>query len=81
MKQDLQKGRLIPIKQPINGRWVPPADAAKLARNGKGIKLYYLMEKIYAGKLIGFVKRDHLGSWWVFVPDNEIKQTEPLRAA
>lgn len=63
-----------------NGRWVSPAEAAMLAKNGKGVTLKRMMDKIYSGQLHGFVEQDHLGSWWVFLPEREF-QNQPLKAA
>jgi hypothetical protein len=74
------KGRLTPIMPPANGEWVSPEVAAKLAKNGRGITIKRMMDKIYAGELNGYVKKDYLG-WWVFVPYRSIQQTEPLKAA
>lgn len=80
MKDEVNKGRLKPITTPTNGTWVSPEVAARLFKNGKGITVGRLMDKIYAGELNGNVKRDHLG-WWVFIPDRVIEKTEPLKAA
>lgn len=39
------------------------------------------MNRIYEGKHNGFVKKDHLGNWWVFIPDFNFPTTTTLRAA
>jgi hypothetical protein len=74
------KGQLIPIKTPENGRWVSPDVAATYFKKGKGITKKRMMNRIYAGMHNGFVKRDHLGNWWVFIPDT-YSSYHPLKAA
>lgn len=74
-------GQLVPIKIPENGRWVSTETAAKLFKNGKGITHKRMMNRIYEGKHNGFVKKDHLGNWWVFIPDFNFPTTTTLRAA
>lgn len=68
MKTENNKGNLTPIMPPTNGVWMAPQQAAKYFRNGKGISIGRLMNKIYAGELNGLVKHDHLG-WKVFIPN------------
>lgn len=63
------------------GVWLPPERAAKYFRNGRGIALGSLMNKLRAGKLQDIAFQDAFG-WWVFIPDTWIeKKFEPLKAA
>lgn len=60
-------GMVRPITEPGNGVWMTPESARHYFRNGRGIAIGTMMNKIYSGRLNGFVKHDHLG-WKVFIP-------------
>lgn len=72
MKTENNKGKLLPLLPPVSGIWLSPEQAAKHFRNGKGISVATLMNKIYSGKLNGLVKHDHLG-WRVFIPNHHLE--------
>jgi len=72
-----ETGKIIPMMPRGNGRWISPEEFARKAKNGKGIKLKTVMDKIYSGKLKA--QRDDFG-WWIWEPERNY-QTQPLKVA
>lgn len=72
MKTENNKSKLLPMLPTVEGVWLSPEQACKYFKNGKGISIGTLMNKIYSGKLNGFIKHDHLG-WRIFIPTYHLK--------
>lgn len=75
-----EKSKLIPIKELVNGMWLTPEAARHYFRNGRGITLGTMMNKIRGKKLLGRVKHDHTG-WYVWVSNEAIENKKTLQAA
>jgi hypothetical protein len=61
------KAQTIPIGTAKQGVWLSPERAAQYFRNGRGLAIGTLYNKLRAGKLNDIAIRDAFG-WIVFVP-------------
>lgn len=73
-------GKLTPLKDLTEGIWMAPETARHYFRNGKGIALGTLKNKIGRGELMGRVKWDHTG-WYVWVSNDAIKNKQEMQRA
>ena len=70
----MKKGTIIPYEPPQDaGVWLPPQQACKYFRYGRGIQEKTLMNKIYAGELKKHVKWTPAG-WLIFINNEMLEQ-------
>lgn len=74
------RGKLVPIKNLKDGVWLKPESARHYFRNGRGIALGTLKNKIGNKELLGKVKWDHTGCY-VWISNEAINNKMQLEAA
>lgn len=72
-------GKLTPLKDLTDGVWMAPERARHYFRNGRGIAMGTMRNKINGGKLVGRVKYDHTGCY-VWITNDALKQEQLQRA-